>query len=247
MLPVVERGLRGANAVMDLAGRAYPTRYVNLAHFELDGIRIPHFVHRYNAYHPPLRMTERTIELALADIYLRMRGTHDVAEIGAVTPYYWQGRIDQIVDPTDTHHRVTHHQSWADWSGSGEAILSISTFEHIGAGEYGLPANPEESRAAIAKLIDHHESFLVTYPAGYNPALDRHVEDADRTQPGWRILVWHRGTRGNDWRQIGFDELTPRARTYGPAWANTLVALYRGPEDIWQRGAEGEPSRPAAS
>ena len=219
-----------------------PNGYADLACFTLDGHVVPHFVHRYNAFHPPGRMTERTIEMALADIFLRAVGSERVVEVGAVTPYYWPGRLDTVIDPADDHDLVSDRIGWADWTGSGEPILSISTFEHIGAGEYGLAPDPDLTSAALDKLLQEHETFLVTYPAGYNPDLDRIVEGANRTNPGWRTFVWHRDRRGTDWRQIGFEELTPQMRIYGPAWANTLVALYRGPDHIWAAGATPDAS-----
>jgi len=245
--PALARAAARAGALLNSASsRAYPNGYADLACFPLDGQAIPHFVHRFNAFHPPARMTERTIELALADIFLGGVDADRVVEVGAVTPYYWPGRLRTVIDPADDHDFVSDRIGWSDWAGSGETILSISTFEHIGAGEYGLAPDPSLTSAAVDKLLQGHETFLVTYPAGYNPELDLIVAAANRTSPGWRILVWHRGTRGNDWRQIGFDELTPALCTYGPAWANTLVALYRGPEDLWRRGAGGEASRPAS-
>ena len=51
----------------------------------------------------------------------------------------------------------------------------------------------------------------------------------------YRVMAWHRGPRGNDWRQVEFSEVTPAMETYMPGWAQTLVVLYRGPADIWSR------------
>lgn len=234
---VARAAMRAGALLSSASGRAYPNGYVDLACFPLDGRPVPHFVHRHSAFHPPARMTERTIELALADIYLGAIGRGQVVEVGAVTPYYWPGRIGTVIDPVDEHELVTDRVGWSEWTGAGEPILSISTFEHIGAADYGLAADPALARSALEKLLEGHETFLVTYPPGYNPDFDRLIEDVDRSRPGWRILAWHRGPRGNDWRQIDGAGLTPAVRTYGPAWANTVAALYRGPEGIWADGA----------
>ena len=234
-------GTRGVDAVASLA----PWRYVRLPTFEIDGYEVAHFIHRYNAYCPPYRMTERTVELALADMFLRVLGTEDVAEVGAVTPYYWPGRIATVVDPTDAHERVTTHAGWNEWSHDSFAILSMSTFEHIGAGEYGLAPDGNETRAAIDKLLTVTRPFLVTFPAGYNATLDAYVRSTLADDPTVRVMAWHRGTRGNNWRQLAYANVTSAMETYGPAWANTLIALYRGPADLWARAASGEASRPA--
>ena len=62
------------------------------------------FCHTHNCGWPPFRMTERSVELALADEWLTTKD--NVIEIGAVTPYYWPKRISNVVDPTDSHELV---------------------------------------------------------------------------------------------------------------------------------------------
>ena len=122
--------------------RYFPVAYEKVPPFQLNGRPVEHFIHRTNTGYPPYRMSERTIELALADILLtKMRGTR-IVEIGAVTPYYWPERVATIVDPTDDHPAVTDHVGWEDWQPTNETILSISTFEHIGSGDYGLAPRP---------------------------------------------------------------------------------------------------------
>ena len=53
------------------------------------------------------------------------------------------------------------------------------------------------------------------------------------TAHGAKIMIWIRPERGNGWQQIEYRELTPQRETYGPAWANVVAALYRGPDDLW--------------
>ena len=232
---------RSLSTVASLA----PLRYVSVPTFDVDGHTVTHFIHRYNAYCPPFRMTERTVELALADIFLRVLGTDDVAEVGAVTPYYWPGRITTVVDPTDAHEMVTAQFGWNEWESGSHSILSMSTFEHIGAGEYGLAPDSAETHAAIDKLLAIQAPFLVTYPAGYNATLDAYVRSAVSLESSVRVMAWHRGPRGNNWSQVNYSDISPDMEKYGPAWANTLIALYRGPSDLWEEGAQGEASRPA--
>ncbi len=235
LLPAVDVGLAMTTAAVDAVGRFTPWGYAQVPAFTVDGAPVPHFIHRYNAFFPPFRMTERTVELALADIFLRAMRGRRIVEVGAVTPYYWPDRVQTIVDPADDHVGVTHHVGWDDWETSDEALLSMSTFEHIGSGEYGLPPDPAATQQAIDKLIACDCDFLMTYPAGYNPALDRYMRTLDHRNASYRVMVWHRGPRGNDWQQLDYDRVTPAMETYMPGWAQTLVALYRGPADIWTR------------
>ena len=91
------------------------------------------------------------------------------------------------------------------------------------------------TQQAIDKLLGCGCDFLMTYPAGYNPALDAYMRSIAHRGSDYRVMAWHRGPRGNDWRQVEFSEVTPAMETYMPGWAQTLVVLYRGPADIWSR------------
>lgn len=231
---VAEGGFRATSAGMKRLARYFPVAYEKIPTFQLNGLPVEHFIHRKNTGYPPYRMSERTIELALADIFLtKMRDTQ-IVEIGAVTPYYWPERVKTVVDPTDDHPAVTDHVGWEDWQPTDETILSISTFEHIGSGDYGLTPNRDELKAAVDKLLDSECPFLVTYPPGYHAAFDQYIRSLDLSKQGVTIMVWIRPERGNDWQQIDYRELTPQRETYGPAWANVVAALYRGPDGIWR-------------
>lgn len=235
VLPLVDAGLSLTSAGINTVGRMTPWGYAQVPTFTVDGAPVRHFIHRYNAFYPPFRMTERTLELALADIFLRAMRGRRIVEIGAVTPYYWPDRVLEVVDPADDHIAVTNHVGWDEWETSDEVLLSMSTFEHIGSGEYGLAADPAATQRAIDKLIACPCDFLMTYPAGYNPALDNYMRTLDHRDATYRVMVWHRGARGNDWEQLEFGAMTPAMETYMPGWAQTLIVLYRGPHDLWQR------------
>ncbi len=230
---LIDAGLGMASAGIAGISRYFPMAYEKVPTFSVDGQAIEHFIHRKNTGYPPYRMTERTIELALADIFLTRMVDTRIVEIGAVTPYYWPGRVSTVIDPTDDHPAVTHQLGWENWTPTDETLLSISTFEHIGSGDYGLDPDPKEVEVAVNKLIESGCPMLVTYPPGYHQAFDRYIRTLDLAANRVRVMVWIRGTRGNDWIQIPYSELTPAQETYGPAWANVVAALYRGPDDLW--------------
>ena len=85
------------------------------------------FYHVYNCGWPPY-VSERCVELALADVWLAQVPAEELVEIGAVTPYYWPGSVGRIVDPFDPHPRVTDRKSLFDLELTGSRVLSISTF-----------------------------------------------------------------------------------------------------------------------
>jgi len=230
---LIKAGLLTTSTWIAGIARYFPMAYEKVSTFSVNGQAIEHFIHRKNTGYPPYRMTERTIELALADIFLARMVDTRIVEIGAVTPYYWPGRVSTVIDPTDDHPAVTHQCGWESWTPTDETLLSISTFEHIGSGDYGLNPDPKEVEVAVDKLIESGCPMLVTYPPGYHQAFDRYIRTLDLAANGVRVMVWIRGTRGNDWIQIPYSELTPAQETYGPAGANVVAVLYRGPDDLW--------------
>ena len=66
--------------------------------FEAFDQRLPYFHHHHNCGFPGKRRTERTVELAIADWWLKQHP--DAVEVGAVTPYYWPGRVANVI-PVD--------------------------------------------------------------------------------------------------------------------------------------------------
>lgn len=197
--------------------------------FKFGSANVKFYLNGKNINFPPFRMTERSIELALADMFISQYRYEDLIEVGAVSPYYWPRRIKTIVDPYDTHPLVTHREDWITHQGKYNAILSISTFEHIGLSDYGLVGDLEKSDIALSKLISSASDFLVTWPAGYNNYLDQSVLKKIPTWPKVNLFVWERGTTGNKWEEIHDINKRKNKFTYGPYWANTLFVLYRGP------------------
>jgi hypothetical protein len=188
------------------------------------------FCHRYNCGYPPLRMTERSLELALADVWLEQLDTDHVTEIGAVTPYYWPRRVSTVVDPYDSHPLVTHRVSLFALDFSGRDVLAISTLEHISVGDYG-PANGGETPVrALEKICRESRRFLITVPYGYNAAVDDTLFADYRFAGDVSATYMVRSVRGNDWREASAREA---AVPYGRAnrdehTANGLLIIERG-------------------
>jgi hypothetical protein len=136
------------------------------------GQQLSFFLHHYNCGGHPLLATERTVELSIADQWLTAVGARSVLEIGAVTPYYWPYRVCRIVDPHDPHPLVTDRSSVEDIDLGGATVLSISTFEHFGSGDYGLPLDGSLIERSLRRLCEQAARFLVTMPLGYNPLAD---------------------------------------------------------------------------
>lgn len=169
--------------------------------FRLAGREYPYFVHHHNCGFPAAFATERTVELAVADEWLRRVPAERVIEVGAVSPYYWPGRVRTIVDPADPHPQVTRRCPMDQVDLSGACVLSVSTLEHVGSGDYGLPVDPGAFRAAIDQLTREPVQFLATLPVGYNPAADDWLF-ADDFPAGVRAAFLLRDRRRLCWREV---------------------------------------------
>ena len=185
--------------------------------------RFPYFHHAKNCGYPPHRKTERTIELALANFWLNQ--VDEVWEVGAVTPYYWPGRIPYIVDPADQHPDVSHPVSLFELDFTGKNVLCISTIEHIGEDRYGL--NEDASPiAALKKLLAESKNLLLTFPLGWREPLDEYILDYGHQLKGQvRFLVrnedetWQPVAATEAWRPYGGNGIT---------WANSLAIIEKG-------------------
>jgi hypothetical protein len=187
-----------------------------------------YFTHHYNCGWHPASGTERTVELALADAWLTLARLSTVVEVGAVTPYYWPGRVNRVIDPADDSPMVTDRVSMLDFNLNGASVLCISTLEHVGSGEYGLQAEPRLTQRAVEKLFSEPSKFLATIPMGYNPYMDDLLfripipTDVSRS-----FLV--RTEDGFGWREERNENASRLSYGHGTArCANSVAILERG-------------------
>ena len=182
--------------------------------FRFGGREYPYFVHHYNCGFPAGYATERTVELALADAWLDRTPAAGVVEVGAVTPYYWPGRVGRVVDPADAHAQVTDRVPMDRVDLTGKDVLCVSTLEHFGRSEYGLPPDDALLHAAVDQLTGQARSLLATVPFGYNPAADA-LFFADRPPAGLRVGYLARNLPMMSWQEVAVaDARRPYSRKY---------------------------------
>lgn len=186
--------------------------------FVLGGKKYDLFEHPYNCGYIQERMTERSVELALAREFIDNCNDR-ITEIGAVTPYYfYEGKISEIIDPTDIHARATA-ESLFDCNLKAKNVISISTVEHIGTSDYGMHER-QNAADAIEKIIEEAESFLITAPLGYNGIVDQWVADHQKNE----IVKLLKRNINNHWEDItgNYEEIA-----YTHLWANGLAVIYK--------------------
>ena len=163
--------------------------------FVFKGKRLLLFEHLYNCGFNTQRMSERCIEIAIMQEWLKAK--KNVVEIGAVSPYYFPGYIEEIVDPADRHVLVTERKSVFDVDLRGKNVLCISTVEHIGTGQYGV-SEKRDAVMAIRKILDESAHCLITTPIGENPLIDEYLRDNYLDE---NTFVYYRNFVGNKWEK----------------------------------------------
>lgn len=136
-------------------------------------------------------LSERTVEIPLAGIFISEFGK-DTLEVGCVTPYYFAGTQHTVIDLTDPHpQNVKLDAAKADYTNMD--VLSISTLEHIGIGDYDLPVDESAAVKTLEKIFNEASTYLITIPIGHNRPLDKYVSELKQK------IVLNRIDMANTW------------------------------------------------
>jgi SAM-dependent methyltransferase len=169
--------------------------------------------------------TERVVEIPWALQALPHRGR--ILDVGSCEATYLEslvnpGRELHCLDPRDCRSDLPpearfHHQSLLGNdipASSFDAVLVLSTLEHIGLPSYEQPAFPHGdvlALAEIARLLVPGGRAVLTVPVGQSKAASWYrqysAEDLDRLLDGWIHEVTFWGYDGQAYRRIGRDEL----------------------------------------
>ena len=103
-----------------------------------------------------------------------------------------------------------------------DLIVSISTIEHIGWNE--RPRDPQKVLRALdnlGKLLAPGGQMVVTFPLGYNKNLDKFLKK-DKL-PFNKKYYLKKISRGNKWRQVGWNEVKDSKYNSPLRYANAVV------------------------
>ncbi|HSW41972.1 MAG TPA: hypothetical protein VLM76_05650 [Patescibacteria group bacterium] len=115
---------------------------------------------------------ERAVEIAIARAFLLRHSAKRVVEIGNVMAHYMP--VPHTVIDKFERGRHVHNADVVDLEGEYDAILSVSTLEHVGWDE--IPQEPDKYRRALdtlAHCVAPGGELLLTVPVGHNTHLDR--------------------------------------------------------------------------
>ena len=170
--------------------------------FTFRGKPYRYFWHRYNA----TWRNERAVEIPIARGFLEGACPDRVLEIGNVLSHY--GAVSHMVVDKYEQAEGIRNEDVCDFKSDKkyELILSISTLEHVGWDE----EPKDESKVLRAfenlrRLLAPGGRLVVTIPLGYNPSLDRMIDEgripfAERT-------CLKREPRRNIWREVSAGEV----------------------------------------
>lgn len=163
--------------------------------FEFDGRNFNYAAYSYNASW----RNERGIEIPiLLDFLARFQG-QKILEIGNVSRYY--GKFSHEVVDKYEHHPDVKNIDIVDYNPpqKNDALVSISTFEHIGWDEE--PKDPDKILRAINKcreIVKNPENILISFPLGYNSDLDRLI--SNDLLPFRKMIFMVRISQDNIWQ-----------------------------------------------
>lgn len=124
-------------------------------------------------------VAERAVEIPLSIAFLQNYGADEILEVGNVLKHY--GKFyHSVVDKYEKWDGLIN-EDILQFSPSRKykCIISISTIEHIGFDEE--PKDQEKIKLTILKLyndlLEDGGKMLLTFPLGYNPTMDRIIDD----------------------------------------------------------------------
>ena len=190
-------------------------------HFKFRGGLLPCFYAHYNV----TWCNERAVEVPLGRWYLEQaaQAGSRVLEIGHVLGHYGE-HPHVVLDKFEAAEGVINEDitTW-ETDERFDLILSISTFEHIGFDDDVEGDSAGKMLAAIQacrELLNPKGQLVFTVPLGYNPDLDRLIEqDALGEVRGWFLL--RHGPR--EWKEVARHQVvgTPFGRPF--PFANALM------------------------
>jgi len=170
-----------------------------------------------------LQKTERLVELALAEIFLKKYGFYEnLIEIGCVTPYYFNVN-HKVYDLTDKH-PLNQKINAKSVDTKYKYVLSISTIEHFNIVGYNISNdNFLDPTEWLTITMSNSSGFLITFPMGFNKILDSFILESNMI-----TSFLSRLNRSNKWIQKNKSELNDEDMSYDFSYttcANTIAII----------------------
>ena len=158
---------------------------------------------------------ERRVELPLAFWFIK-NYNDDLIELGEVTDFYIDAKHPVYDLCKEREHTTKMDISDVDYVGKN--VVSISTIEHVGNGDYGYEIDDKKAKALLDKIFNGAKNYLITIPVGFNRDLEQTIVDNNI-----KYILMVRDCL-NNWKQVDDKEL--KDYEYGtPYGAGNAVAI----------------------
>ena len=101
---------------------------------------------------------------------------------------------------------------------TGKNVLSISTIEHVGNGDYGFPKEPHKAIEILKKMVNDSKNHLISFPVGANRELEE-----DIIKEGINYFIIERSPV-NTWHQVISKDFKQYRYNY-PQYAGNAIAV----------------------
>ena len=191
--------------------------------FALDGRHHAYFLHSYNL----TWSNERAVEVPVAWALVQASAGQRVLEVGNVLSHYFEV-AHTVIDKFERAPGVVNADAAEfDTAERFDLIVSVSTLEHVGFDEEPREADkPLRALANLRRLLAPGGQLCATLPLGYNPDVDRLL---DENAFGWtRQLALRRVSDTNEWVEASWPEV--RGSRYDGRWpgAEAVVIGFAG-------------------
>ena len=151
----------------------------------------------WGGYNSP-NTNERRGELPLAFWFIE-NYNDDLIELGEVTDFYRDGK-HPVYDLCKSKEN-TIVMDILDVDYKGKNVVSLSTIEHVGNGDYGYEKSDNKALDVLNKIIKDAKNYLISFPIGYNRGLEKVIVDNDID-----YIILKRD-ENNNWEQIDEKEI----------------------------------------
>lgn len=138
--------------------------------------------------------SERKAEMSMAKWFIE-HFDHDIIEIGEVCPFQIND-VKHTVYDYGPQQGATIKMDASDIDYSGKNVLSISTIEHVGNGDYGYSKEDSKAINLLKKMITESKNYLITFPVGYNKDFEKEIVES-----GIEYILLERSEH-NAWKQV---------------------------------------------
>ncbi len=167
-------------------------------------------------------MNERAVEVAFVWDMIKDVNRNRILEVGNVLKHYFNSNHD-VVDKYEVAPGVLNVDVVSfETSKKYDAIVSISTLEHVGYDEdVKDDAKILEAIAKLRSKLSAGGKMIITLPIGYNPNIDRLI--SERKIPFSQFFCLKRISRDNQWKQVVWAEIEESKYARGSPSANALI------------------------